>query len=119
MKLNGKLFTRSFSFQHVSELTVLQFLGDINTDSAPGVSDISIKIVKKAIPYLISILTHILNSMIITYSIPSEFKCAIVTQLYKGKGSKREINNYRGISVLPPLAKLFEKVLASQICDYF
>ena len=57
--------------------------------------------------------------MIITNSIPSEFKCAIVTPLYKGKGSKREINNYRGISVLPPLAKLFEKVLASQIFDYF
>ena len=82
LKLNGKLFTRSFSFQHVSELTVLQFLGDINTDSAPGVSDISIKIVKKAIPYLISILTHILNSMI-TNSIPLEYKCAIITPLYK------------------------------------
>ena len=29
------------------------------------------------------------------------------------------MNNYRGISVLPPIAKLFEKILAAQMFDYF
>ena len=33
--------------------------------------------------------------------------------------SNSDLNNYRGISVLSPLAKIFEKLLAAQINDYF
>ena len=39
--------------------------------------------------------------------------------IFKNKGSVTDINNYRGISVLPPIAKLLEKVLSTQIIDYF
>ena len=42
-----------------------------------------------------------------------------VTPLYESKDIKTDLNNYRGISVLPPLGKLFEKVLATQIIIYF
>ena len=42
----------------------------------------------------------------------------MVTPLYKSKGVKSDFNNYRGISVLPPLAKIFENVLAKQISIY-
>jgi retron-type reverse transcriptase len=38
--------------------------------------------------------------------------------LYKNKGLKSSFNNYRGISVLPPIAKIFEKILAMQITIY-
>ena len=41
----------------------------------------------------------------------NEWKTAIITPLYKNKGNIEDLNNYRGISVLPPLAKLFEKLL--------
>ena len=37
--------------------------------------------------------------------------------MHKG-GNTTDINNYRGISVLPPLAKIFEKILANQIIFY-
>ena len=30
-----------------------------------------------------------------------------------------DVNNYRGISILPPIAKLFEKLIAQQIRMYF
>ena len=50
--------------------------------------------------------------------IPLEWKSAVVTPLYK-KGDRSDINNYRGISVLPPIAKVFEKLIASQINSYF
>ena len=49
---------------------------------------------------------------------PIEWKSAIVTPLYKNKGAKSDFNNYRGISVLPPIAKIFEKILAMQISIY-
>ena len=51
--------------------------------------------------------------------IPNEWKFAVVTPLYKGKGEYSEFNSYRGISVLLPLAKIFERVLQYQILDYF
>jgi len=56
---------------------------------------------------------------IIRYTYFYEWKFAIVTPIYKGKGSRSDVNNYRGISVLSPISKLFEKCIASQIFDYF
>ena len=35
------------------------------------------------------------------------------------KGDVSDLNNYRAISVLPPVNKLFEKICASQIRAYF
>ena len=43
----------------------------------------------------------------------------MVTPLYKNKGDLSDFNNYRGISVLSPFAKLFERVIQRQILDYF
>ena len=34
------------------------------------------------------------------------------------KGEHSDLNNYRGISVLPPIAKIFEKILATPIIIY-
>ena len=49
----------------------------------------------------------------------SEWKCAVVTLLFKNKGDKSDPNNYRGISVLSPITKLFEKIIAKQISSFF
>ena len=50
---------------------------------------------------------------------PNDWKTATVTPLYKRKGSNLDMNNYRGISVLVPFVKIFEKILAEQIVEYF
>src|SRR3990167_2322305 len=44
---------------------------------------------------------------------------ALVIALYKGKGDNADINSYRGISILSPFAKVFERVLHPQITNYF
>ncbi len=63
--------------------------------------------------------TELFNKCIETKIVPNEWKLAKVTPLYKLKGIKTDLNNYRDISVLPPLGKLFEKVRATQIIIYF
>jgi hypothetical protein len=67
----------------------------------------------------IPILTTLFNECIKSSYIPSEWKCAVVTPLFKNKGDKSDPNNYRGISVLSPITKLFEKIIAKQISSFF
>jgi hypothetical protein len=45
-------------------------------------------------------------------------KCAIVFALFK-KGDRSNCDNYRGISVLSPFAKIFERILAANITSHF
>ena len=50
---------------------------------------------------------------------PDEWKSAVITPLYKRKGLQTDCNNYRSISVLPPLAKVFEKLLCYRLLSHF
>ena len=68
---------------------------------------------------LAPIFTNLFNSCLETSSIPDEWKIAHLTPCFKGKGSKSDVNNYRPISVLSPLSKVFESLIAVRITNYF
>ena len=89
------------------------------TPSSPGNSGISSKILKLIPDTLAPALTKIINFSIHTSSIPEDWKSALVIPLFKNKGKTTDLNNYRGISIISPMAKIFEKVIAIQITRYF
>ena len=98
----------------VSEKSVEKLITELDISNGAGISDIP-TIVIKSCACLIPALTNLFNKCIKTASIPNDWKTAIVTPLFKNKGDKTDPNNYRGISIISPLAKVFEKILASQI----
>jgi hypothetical protein len=63
-------------------------------------------------------LTKILNASISNSYFPSNWKKANIAAVWKNKGSKADVTNYRPISVLPILAKLFEREIAKQLTIY-
>ena len=73
---------------------------------------------QKAVSSLAEPLTKLFNKCIDANKYPKNWKTAIVTRVFK-KGDSSDLNNYRGISILPPLNKVFEKILAAQIRNYF
>ena len=107
-----------FEFKEVSEEIVLNLIMNLSTSSGPGISGISSKILKAASNTLVPLITSLFNQCLAENTIPIEWKTAVVTPIYKNKGDIDDVNNYRGISVLPPLAKVFEKVLATQMIVY-
>ena len=59
--------------------------------------------------------TLLFNLVLITGKIPSSWAIGCITPLYKGKGSVDDPDNFRGITVLSCLGKLFTSVLNSRI----
>ena len=52
-----------------------------------------------------------------TGTFPSDWKMAKVSPIFKN-GSKSDLNNYRPISVIPTVAKIFEKIIYDQLYQY-
>lgn len=59
----------------------------------------------------------IINSCIEQGIFPDQMKIAKVVPLHK-KGSTASCDNYRPVSVLPSLSKIFEKYIAEELMDY-
>ena len=112
------LTNKNFNFQKIDVSIISKLIMKLDSSNGPGISDINVRIFKSCVTEFAPVVTNIINDCITSGTVPAEWKCAIVTALYKGKGSIEDINNYRGISVLPLVSKIFEKVIASQILYY-
>jgi len=109
----------SFDFTPVTPSIMDKLLSKVDASSSPGYSGIPSSILKTCHLSLAPFFTQLFNDCVRAGLFPDEFKLAIVTPLFKNKGSPSELNNYRGISSLSPLAKVFEKIMAEQIKIYF
>lgn len=121
LKRQNKILTGRdlFMFQSTDSEKVVTRINQLNSTSSPGNCDISVKVLKYCAVEIAKPLAKIFNSCIATSLVTNQWKFAIVTPLFKGKGSRDNCDNYRGISVLQPIAKVFERILAAQIVNYF
>ena len=62
-------------------------------------------------------LTVIINEILYTGIFPDALKISKVILLYK-KDDKQSFSNYRPISLLPSISKIFEKVILIQLTEY-
>ena len=77
-----------------------------------GVSQTFIKFLKTHTGLVISKhISDLFNRIFSTGCFPQCWKVAHLTPIFKKKGSKSEIENYRPISILPTLSKLCEMVI--------
>ena len=60
----------------------------------------------------------LINSAIKDCIFPNKLKLADITPIFE-KGNATDVKNYRPIIVLPPISKIFEKLLYTQMSTYF
>ncbi|KAL0818491.1 hypothetical protein ABMA28_008946 [Loxostege sticticalis] len=64
----------------------------------------------------ILILTNLFNMMLLEANrIPNTWRLSTIVPLYKGKGSRYDCNNYRGIKLMCHTMKLYERVIDSRL----
>ena len=62
-------------------------------------------------------LSKLINRCLEMAIFPCAEKCSKITPVYKS-GEKTIMDNYRPISILPVISKVFEQVVHNQLCDY-
>ena len=90
---------------------ILKIINKMDNKSSSGYDELSNKIIKTIKNVISKPLTLIINQMITSGIFPDDLKIAKIIPLYK-KGDS--ITNYRPISLLPTLSKIFEHVIFIQ-----
>ena len=81
-------------------------------------SDIPTKIIKENSDIFEKVLCSFVNDSIKSFTFPSCLKEADVTPIHK-KGNKDKKENYRPVSILPVLSKIFERIMFMQMSAFF
>lgn len=67
---------------------------------------------------LINLMCYVVNTIYKTGSYPNELKKTRVCPLFKGKGDKGLITNYRPITIVPTMSKVVESLVSSAIMNH-
>ncbi len=113
---NTTIPTNSFVFKKIMPMDVFNAIAEFRSSSA-GPDGIDAKFVKLAAHVLMYPLADLFNLSLSTCSIPSIWKCACVTPIFKS-GNATDMNNYCPISIICFIAKVFEKLIYNQLSHY-
>jgi hypothetical protein len=102
----------------VKEQDVKDILSTINVTKAYGPDNLSPRIIKEAGNTIVSVLTRLFNLSLSKGIFPKLWKRANVLPIFK-KAEQFFATNYRPISLLCILAKVFEKVIFKYVFNYF
>ena len=105
-------------FFPTNETEVFEIISKLDRKSSSGIDEISNTLVKAAAKSIVPYLTIIINQSLSSGIFPKELSKAKVLPLHK-KGSKIDVNNYRPISLLNVLSKIFERVIYDRLYSFF
>ncbi len=108
---------RHMTMQPILPCEILYTTKFLKSKKSKGSDGIPSFITIQCIPYMLNTLCHLLNNSLIKETFPTILKEAAVIPLYKKK-SKTDPSNYRPVSLLNGISKLYEKILFNRIYAY-
>ena len=109
--------THSLFCEPATEDEVLSIFKQMKCTSA-GWDAMAPRVLKSVSDVISAPLTHVLNLSLAQGIVPSELKIARVTPIYKS-GDNQLCINYRPVSVLPCLSKIFERCMYNRLFKFF
>ncbi|PNF31336.1 hypothetical protein B7P43_G10907, partial [Cryptotermes secundus] len=101
-------------YEPVTYKELSDIIKSLKNKSSYGYDEISTKIIKLSMLYIMSPLIYICNRSLATGTFPSRLKYSQIHPVHK-KGDASEVSNYRPISVLTSFSKIFEKVIYNRV----
>ena len=112
-KYQIKSSTANFRFRPIMVQDIREAIAKLTTSKSFGTDTISSYFLKMALPFL----ENSINTSLETGIFPDIWKISRVAPIYK-EGDKSEKSNYRPISVLPVISRLFERLVYDQLYQH-
>ena len=106
----------TFEFRFVTLMNVMTKIEALKTNK-PSSDNLPTKIIQEAKGVICPYLTDSINAAMDNCVFPEKLKEAEVRAIYK-KGDPCQISNYRPISILSALSKIFERIISEQVNQF-
>ena len=97
---------------------IVRGMNRLKNNKAAGIDEITNEILKSSLDVILPTLLLMFNNVLDTGHTPECWNIGIIKPIYKGKGVMTEPSNYRGITLLSCLAKLFTSILNDRLNEY-
>lgn len=88
---------------------------DVNIGNAPGLDGILVELLRSGEDNIPTAIHLLIPAVWHGYPDPQDWVDAILLSIYKGKGSKSECGDHRGITLLKAVGKVLSKVLLNRL----
>ena len=95
----------------IAETEILDAIKNLKNSKSPGLDKILNEYLKNSPPALIKVLYRIFNLILDTGIIPDDWTIGIIKPMYKNKGDTMDPDNFRAITLISCLGKLFTSIL--------
>ena len=110
-------FTTNIFMSPTDKQEILNIIGQLKSKSTQGHHGISPKLLKDLKDPLSSPLATIINKSLSEGKFPNIMKIARINPIFKAK-DKTALSNYRPISILPTISKVFEKIIFKRLYSF-
>jgi len=107
-----------FVIKYITEESVATHLQKLKLTTNTDIIGMDCKLLRLGSHIIAKDLSDIINLSVESDTVPQDWKIARVTPIYKGKGCKDDPSNYRPISVVCHVSKVFEKLISMQFVNY-
>jgi hypothetical protein len=102
----------------IKESEIMKCIKHLKNKKAAGLDGILNEMIRYSQSVLLPVYTKLFNDILRTGFYPEEWRATYITPIFK-KGDELDTNNYRGISIISNIAKLFNMVIQKRIVTFF
>lgn len=103
--------------EQTNPFEVYNIIHSLKDTKAVGIDRIPVKLLKSTADLIAEPLAYLINLTLASGIFPSLLKISVVKPIHK-KGDKKNMGNYRPISLLPNISKIFEKIIYLRLISF-
>ena len=102
----------------ITKEVIRRKINKLNTNKSPGPYKMHPRVVKELLAEIVNPFYLIFKISLKTGKVPSAWKLGAISAIYKNKGSKTSVENYRPISLSSIACKILESIIRDSLMKY-